>query len=294
MTIAQTLKKLFWVSRPISWPNTAYPFAVGYLVAGSAAGIDWPLLIIGTLYFLGPYNLLMYGVNDVYDYESDIKNPRKGGVEGMREARAFHPTILKACVYSNAPFLLYLFWVIDWPARAVLVLVIFSVIAYSLKGLRFKEKPVLDSITSSFHFVGPLVVALAITGFPAEAWPFVSAFFIWGMASHAYGAVQDILPDTAGGLRSVATALGARTTVLFAWISYLGAAVLIALQGVGYWGVTLASLLYVLNITPDLSITNKTSAQANKGWKRFLWLNYLTGAVVTITIVTHTVGTSWL
>ena len=232
----------------------------------------------------------MYGVNDVYDYESDIKNPRKGGIEGMREARAFHPTILKACLYTNAPFLLYLFWVIDWPARAVLALVMFAVVAYSLKGLRFKEKPVLDSITSSLHFTGPLLFALAIAGFPAAAWPFIAAFFIWGMASHAYGAVQDIIPDKKGGLHSIATAFGARTTVIVAWIGYLGAAAIIALQGAAFWGIAVAGLLYALNITGDLTITNKTSGKANKGWKRFLWLNYLSGAVVTITIVALSIG----
>lgn len=290
MSFLNTMKKLFWISRPISWPNTAYPFAVGYVIAGSTAGLDLPLLVIGTLYFLGPYNLLMYGVNDVYDYESDIKNPRKGGVEGMREARAFHPTILKACLYTNAPFLLYLFWVIDWPARAVLALVMFAVVAYSLKGLRFKEKPVLDSITSSLHFTGPLLFALAIAGFPAAAWPFIAAFFIWGMASHAYGAVQDIIPDKKGGLHSIATAFGARTTVIVAWIGYLGAAAIIALQGAAFWGIAVAGLLYALNITGDLTITNKTSGKANKGWKRFLWLNYLSGAVVTITIVALSIG----
>ena len=290
MSFLNTMKKLFWISRPISWPNTAYPFAVGYVIAGSTAGLDLPLLVIGTLYFLGPYNLLMYGVNDVYDYESDIKNPRKGGIEGMREARAFHPTILKACLYTNAPFLLYLFWVIDWPARAVLALVMFAVVAYSLKGLRFKEKPVLDSITSSLHFTGPLLFALAIAGFPAAAWPFIAAFFIWGMASHAYGAVQDIIPDKKGGLHSIATAFGARTTVIVAWIGYLGAAAIIALQGAAFWGIAVAGLLYALNITGALTITNKTSGKANKGWKRFLWLNYLSGAVVTITIVALSIG----
>lgn len=129
-----TLKKLFWVSRPISWQNTSYPFLVGYLLTLSAAPTGWQLaiLIVGTLYFIGPYNLLMYGVNDVYDYESDIKNPRKGGIEGMKESRAFHPTILLAVTLTNAPFLLFLFTVGDWPSRAVLALVVFAAVAYSL------------------------------------------------------------------------------------------------------------------------------------------------------------------
>ncbi|NTV39705.1 MAG: prenyltransferase, partial [Demequinaceae bacterium] len=57
-------------SRPVSWINTAYPFAAGYLMV--ERHVD-ALLIVGTLFFLIPYNLLMYGVNDVFDYESDLR-----------------------------------------------------------------------------------------------------------------------------------------------------------------------------------------------------------------------------
>ena len=120
--------KLTLISRPISWVNTAYPFGAALLLSGGKVDT---LFWVGVVYFLIPYNLLMYGVNDVYDYESDIKNPRKGGVEGMKEARAFHPTILRAVVWSNAPFLLFLLAAGDWPSRAVLTLVVFAAIAYS-------------------------------------------------------------------------------------------------------------------------------------------------------------------
>jgi len=282
MSFFQTLKKLFWVARPISWPNTAYPFAVGYLLTGGNVDLTF---IIGTLYFLGPYNLLMYGINDVFDYESDIKNPRKGGVEGMREERAFHPTVVKAAILSNAPFLLYLLIAGDWAARLTLVIVVFSVVAYSLKGLRFKEKPILDSATSSLHFVGPLLFALALNGFPDYAWGFVVAFFIWGMASHAFGAVQDIVPDKKGGIASIATFLGAKPTMWFAYFLYLTAAILVDSQGSMYIPVAVVGILYCLNIAPYLRVTEKTSANVNKAWKRFLWLNYFAGFVITMVIL---------
>jgi len=282
MSFFQTLKKLFWVARPISWPNTAYPFAVGYLLTGGNVDLKF---IIGTLYFLGPYNLLMYGINDVFDYESDIKNPRKGGVEGMREERAFHPTVVKAAILTNAPFLLYLLIAGDWAARLTLVIVAFSVVAYSLKGLRFKEKPILDSATSSLHFVGPLLFALALNGFPDYAWGFVVAFFIWGMASHAFGAVQDIVPDKKGGIASIATFLGAKPTMWFAYFLYLTAAILVDSQGSMYIPVAVVGVLYCLNIAPYLRVTEKTSANVNKAWKRFLWLNYFAGFVITMVIL---------
>ena len=81
----ETIKTLFWASRPISWINTAYPFAVAYFL--TTGSID-TTLVVGTLFFLIPYNLLMYGINDVFDYESDLRNPRKGGIEGALLALA--------------------------------------------------------------------------------------------------------------------------------------------------------------------------------------------------------------
>jgi 4-hydroxybenzoate polyprenyltransferase len=287
MNALTTIKKLFWVSRPISWPNTSYPFLVGFLLATSTSPSGWTLatLIIGTIYFLGPYNLLMYGVNDVFDYESDILNPRKGGVEGMRESRKFHPTILKAVVITNTPFLLYLLLASNWQARVVLVFVVFAALAYSIKGLRFKEVPFVDSLTSSFHFVSPLLFALALVGFPLTAWPWVVAFFLWGMASHAFGAVQDIIPDRKGKLSSIATVLGARATVWFSAILYVLASVTALTQGLQYLAIALAGFCYVLNCAPFLMVTDKTSASTNQGWKRFLWLNYVSGAIVTMIVI---------
>lgn len=288
----ETVKKLFWVSRPISWPNTSYPFLVGALLVSS-----WPLdplalvaVIVGTLYFIGPYNLLMYGVNDVFDYESDIRNPRKGGVEGMKESRAFHPTILKAVVVTNVPFLVVLFALSPWLAKGILVLVVFSAIAYSIKGLRFKEIPFLDSITSSFHFVGPLLFALAFFGLQPSVWPWLLSFFLWGIASHAFGAVQDIVPDRQAKLHSIATFLGARATVWFASILYLGAAIVVALQGLQYSFIALVGVGYAANCLLYANVTDKTSARTNAGWKRFLWMNYIGGAVVSITIVAMVTG----
>lgn len=81
-----------------------------------------------------------------------------------------------------------------------LVILIFFVLAYSVKGLRFKEVLLLDSVTSSIHFVGPMIYALLLTGFSSEYLPLITAFFLWGAASHAFGAVQDIIPDREGGL----------------------------------------------------------------------------------------------
>lgn len=281
--MAQVGTKLFYVSRPVSWPNTAYPFAAGYLVSGGSFG--W-LFVVGTLFFLIPYNLLMYGINDVFDYESDMQNPRKGSIEGAREQKAFHPTIICASALLPVPFLAYLFAVGSVPANMTLVVLLFFVVAYSVKYLRFKEMPLLDSITSSIHFVGPLLYALVLTGSLAVGAPFIAAFFLWGMASHALGAVQDIVPDRKGGIHSIATALGAQKTMYFVLLSYIAAIFIMGMQGMAATVISVVGLLYVANILPFLRITDAGSARVNVAWRRFIWLNLFVGFVVTVVLLT--------
>lgn len=271
------------ISRPVSWPNTAYPFAAAFLATGG--GLSW-LFLLATVFFLIPYNLLMYGVNDVFDYESDIKNPRKGGIEGMRESKALHPAIIASSLLLSAPFVLYLLVVGSVLTNAVLIAVLFFVIAYSVAGLRFKEKPFLDSVSSSIHFVGPMVYALALTGFETSQTTYILAFFAWGMASHAFGAVQDIVPDRQATIHSIATALGAKTTTRFAFGLYAVSGVLLLSTGhVSSYIVSLLALMYMANIYRYLSLPDGESSQANVAWRRFIWLNFLSGFIITLVLI---------
>ncbi|MDM7990093.1 prenyltransferase [Arthrobacter sp. zg-Y877] len=271
-------------SRPLSWVNTAYPFAAAYQLTTGRIDLAW---VIGTLYFLVPYNLAMYGINDVFDYESDLHNPRKGGVEGAVLDRGFHRTTLWAAVLTNVPFLIALVLLGSPLSWLVLAISVFAVVAYSAPGLRFKERPFLDSMTSSTHFVSPAVYGLVLAGavFTPELWAVLGAFFLWGMASQAFGAVQDVVPDREGGIGSIATVLGARPVVWLAAAAYLAAGLLMLFTP---WPAVLGCLLalpYILNLVPFLRITDAGSAAANSGWKRFLKLNFLTGFLVTLLII---------
>ncbi len=277
------LRALLVSSRPLSWVNTAFPFAAAYLLT---QGVDLTLMI-GTLYFLIPYNLAMYGINDVFDYESDLLNPRKGGVEGAVLAQSLHRTALVAAGLLNAPFLAYLFAVGSPLSGVVLAVSTFALVAYSAKGVRFKEKPVLDSLTSSTHFVSPALFGLVLAGaeFTPQLVAVLGAFFLWGAASHAFGAVQDVLADRAAGIRSIATKFGARATVRIAVVVYLVAGGLLLLTD---WPGPLAAVLvlpYVISCAVYWRIVDAEAESAHRGWRRFLYLNFVTGFLVTLLLI---------
>ncbi|WP_157156670.1 prenyltransferase [Diaminobutyricimonas sp. LJ205] len=275
---------LLIASRPLSWINTAFGFAAAYLLT---TGQMDATLIVGALFFLVPYNLLMYGINDVFDYASDVANPRKGGLEGALLPPSVHRPTLIAAVSLALPFLGYLLIVGSPASWLVLAVSLFAVVAYSAPGLRFKERPFLDSLNSSTHFVSPAVYGLTLAGatLTPELLVVLTAFFLWGVASHAFGAVQDIVPDREARIGSIATALGARFTVRFAIVLWTAAGLLMLLTD---WPGPLAAALavpYIVAVAPFVRLDDDRSAEANRGWKRFLWINYAVGFCVTMLLI---------
>src|SRR6476469_2644537 len=97
---------LLRVSRPRFWIYIFGPYLVG--VAAAAVGRADFLrtdAIIYALYFLLPANLLIYGVNDIFDYETDRLNPKKEGYEEL-----VYPSrrggLITAILILNIPFMI--------------------------------------------------------------------------------------------------------------------------------------------------------------------------------------------
>ena len=286
------VRQLFVASRPVSWINTAYPFAAAYLLTTRQIDVT---LVVGTLFFLVPYNLAMYGINDVFDYESDLRNPRKGGAHGAVLDVRMHRITLWAAALTCLPFVVYLVVVGSPWSWLVLAASLFFVVFYSAPPLRLKEVPFADSITSSIHFFSPAVYALVLAG-AVWTWQLAAvivAFALWGVASHAFGAVQDVVADRDGrasrrsrrraaragpsGSRSPATPPRASSCSLTPWPGPLAALVVVP---------------YLAIVWPFRAVTDETAAEATRGWRRFLWVNQLAGFLVTLLLIWYAVLTA--
>ena len=229
-----SLRRILVISRPFWWVNTAVPFAVGALLA--AKQIE-PAVVVGFIYFLIPYNLLMYGVNDIFDYESDIKNPRKNG--------SVNGSVLPLELHGK------LWW------------------------------------ASAFHYSSPFIFGILLLQGEKLWLGIFAAFFLWVAANHAFGAIQDIVPDRKAGIASIATYLGSRQTLYVVLTFYLAAATLpVFIYGPIGWFGALAILPYlalVLRCLPERN--NEKSKLFASSWRMFLAVNYIIGAIGSITLL---------
>ncbi|MBJ7613153.1 MAG: prenyltransferase [Candidatus Dormibacteraeota bacterium] len=261
------------VSRPFSWANTALPCLATALLVGRPDG----RVLLAVLYFTLPYNLLLYGVNDLFDYDSDRRNPRKGGlVEGGLVTAERRSRLVALLLSTNVPPLLALVWLGGPGAAVALTLAVLAALAYSAPPLRLKERPGLDSATSALHFVLPAICGGILAGAAPAALPgrFLLAFLVWGMASHALGAIQDVEFDSAAGMGSIATVLGRRATAAAAAVLYLAAGLLTASAGrLALWA--------ALVVLPYAALAVLALHRPRTAWHGFLALNLVAGAYLT-------------
>jgi 4-hydroxybenzoate polyprenyltransferase len=172
-----------------------------------------PLLIWLTL----PFNLLIYGVNDVFDQETDAKNPRKGSLEGAKILPEEVLPIWRGVLLTNVPFLIY--FVSVMPYRAALWILLYAVlfVGYSAPPLRFKARPYLDSLSNAAYAFPLVFVPLALES--PVVWPAALGLMAWSAAKHTFDASQDVDEDRRVGIKTTAVRLSIKGVVLWsgAW-----------------------------------------------------------------------------
>jgi hypothetical protein len=50
---------------------------------------------------------------------------------------------------------------------------------------------------------------------------------------------------------------------------------------------SLAVVPYLLIISPYVNITDEDCERANHGWKRFIWLNFFAGALISLVVINY-------
>lgn len=212
-------RTLLKISRPRFWFYTAGPFLLGY-----AAGLPAPRNLftpgfwLPFLFFLVPANLYLYGINDVFDRDTDRLNQKKTEKEHrleVREARLLQGVLAGIATLA----LIILVSLPDWTAVGLFVAFMALCTAYSAPPLRLKGRPFLDSY-SNVLYVLPGYLAFYLTAGRLPPTAIIIGGALWAAGMHAYSALPDIVPDRAAGIQTVAVFLGERRGLGFVALNW--------------------------------------------------------------------------
>lgn len=269
-----SLRKLWRLSRPRFWIYVFGPYIVGLIAATpSPTALLSPLIVAFGLFFLFPANLLIYGVNDVFDYETDLRNVKKEKYETLLHPPE-RPILWRVVALTNLPFLLFLPLSSTRCSAAMFGFLFFSLF-YSAPPIRAKAKPVLDSAFNVLY-VFPGVFGYFLAGGKNFNWALFVAAWFWAMAMHAYSAVPDISADRAAKVPTIATFLGFYGTLVFCTILY-AASSLIAFFTLGRLAPLLGIIYFVLM---TLSLRSGGEDEVRRIYKWFPLVNTFCGFVI--------------
>ena len=247
MAISHLLSIVLLVSRPAGWMFGPILFAIGFIHSPNRLttrpktillqlfSLSFPLAL-GTLLrsscdfpavYLSAHGFrltVVFGVNDVYDYPSDRRNPRKlaDALEGTVLPPEHHAAVLYAAWAATVTIVSVSGLLFLRHNFAVVVALLLLSWQYSAPPLRFKERPILDSLSN-----GAIVDLTYLAGYTAggglldervlRVRGHVLALCTAGV--HALGAAVDADVDAAAGQRTIATVFGGRAAVVFAGAS---------------------------------------------------------------------------
>lgn len=224
-----TFKTILKISRPRFWLYLAGTYAVGFSQGGALRADYGGEFFLHLLYFLLPANILLYGINDIFDEDTDAANEKKS----LREHRLLggEKMPLAAAVAVCALLGIALAFSQSFTgAQYALFAFLFLAMAYSTPPLRFKAKPFIDFASNILYIMPGIVGYVQVAHRMPPAAPLCGAF-LWAMGMHLFSAIPDIAADAKAGLKTSAVMLGREGSLLLCAALWGGCAALLLSTG---------------------------------------------------------------
>ena len=262
----------YWLalSRPRFWMYVLGPAGLGAMAGVGSGSIDGGvilLLVTVLVFFTFPLNLFIYGINDLFDADTDALNPKKQKQEVLLQSarRQSLRRILILITILSALISLFL----PPPARIAWFLFLFLGWSYSAPPLRWKIRLFLDAYSNVLYvFPAWVTYGLLTSQWLDSRWLILGLFWTAGM--HTFSAVPDISADRTANVRTSAVVFGREKALLFVGLNWI-MAVAIALYLAGPFGL-------IMLIYPSLVVVvyfNWQPIERVYWW--FPWINGIVG-----------------
>ncbi len=258
---------LLQVSRPGLWSTTAlfYLMPLGHADI-LHSGKPW----LGLFFVLFPLGLLLYGVNDIVDAETDALNPRKGTfMFGSRGAREQLAALKWQIAVVQIPFAIAFYFFVGPRILWWYALLLLAVGLYNAPGIAWKGRPPFDVLIQASYL---LVFVLSSWLNNAAQLPWQTFVFgaMFAMHSHIFGEVMDIEPDQLSGRRTTATKIG-RVRAKFLIATFLVIETTVVQIYFRDWIITGFLAFGALWFLMDATLLWKNRAYAPRQMRLFLW-----------------------
>lgn len=270
-----TLSTLIKISRPRFWLYTAGSYWVGAIAGADQISdiLTWNSLVY-LVYFVFFANVFIYGINDLFDEDTDVFNAKKED----KEHRLASPekNSLRLWVFVSLALGVVLAFLAPSGSLQTLWLgFLFLAGAYSATPFRFKARPFIDAASNIHYAVVGFIGYTYFAGHLPPVWAIVAAW-CWTAAMHIYSAVPDIAADTQAKLRTTAVVLGKNKALLFCALLWLGTTVSLW-KGGFLWPWSLVTLIYVFSA---LYLVGKSDERIIKTYWYFPYINGLLGLIL--------------
>jgi 4-hydroxybenzoate polyprenyltransferase len=206
------------VSRPIVWPVLPLVYAIGLHAA--RAPLTTPA-IVQMLLLTFPMNFIGCGLNDIYDFESDRRCPRRRAIWGAVVHAGDRTFLWRTSLVMMPLVLLGACLTRKWDNIVATVSLVLIAWLYSVPPVRLKERPPLDSLANGLgYFLLPFVMGYSLGGDPGSM-PlryYLLALCVCGV--HSLATAADYEADRAAGHRTLAVAFGRRTAAVVAFSAF--------------------------------------------------------------------------
>lgn len=210
---------MFLISRPVSWIIFPLGYGIGLVLGGIQVNL-FHLIQMFTLTL--PASFVMFGINDVYDIDSDKLNPRKKDkFFGIVIDEIDVPEIKKISLFFSILIIVVSLFSFNLVHIFLTFLAVISVYVYSVPPIRIKSRPIIDSIFNMLFIYLPFAMGYSLMG----TLDFLNIHFIifglLGSAAHAIGTVSDLNSDKKTGIKTFATQYGHVLPLIFALFLFL-------------------------------------------------------------------------
>ncbi|MBT4334862.1 UbiA family prenyltransferase [bacterium] len=207
---------LIKTSRPIYWLIQPLIFTVCLFYSG--ADLNY-ISIIQLILLSFPLSLIIYGINDIYDFESDQINPRKRLVNGIVLKQENHKRIKTVSYILIAILIISSIITLNIENIISMIVLLFFIYFYSAPPIRFKERPPLDSLANIFIYIIP--PAFLGYSFGSSIFDFDYKIYVAALCLAAFfifSTIMDYTPDKKAGDKTFSVLYGKRIAALVSLI----------------------------------------------------------------------------